>query len=216
MVFIDNEKIMDEFARAAASHQALLSVLVDVDVGLHRCGVPPGEPAACLARAAVRKGLPFRGLVSYEGQLLRKLPGAEREQAVAAAMRPMIETAEALRPRGDRYGNSERSRYGHLLTLWAFTGHDGGLGRLVSAHGHGLPEVLHRLRTYNCAHVGARQNCRGTDRGGYRLEKPSCERGIPTVKDMPALSVRRLTAEHGIIDIKDPATPVEVGEKIEI
>jgi len=33
---------------------------------------------------------------------------------------------------------------------------------------------------------------------------------------MPGLSVRRLTAEHGIIDIKDPATPVEVREKIEI
>jgi len=83
MVCVDNEKIMDEFARAAASHQALLSVLVEVDVGLQRCGVPPGEPAVCLARAAVQKGLRFRGLVGYEGQLLRKLPGTEKEQAVA-------------------------------------------------------------------------------------------------------------------------------------
>jgi D-serine deaminase-like pyridoxal phosphate-dependent protein len=28
--------------------------------------------------------------------------------------------------------------------------------------------------------------------------------------------VRRLTAEHGIIDPRDPASPVEVGDKIEL
>ena len=48
------------------------------------------------------------------------------------------------------------------------------------------------------------------------LKSLSCEHGIPTAKDMPGLSVRRLTAEHGIIDLKDPATPVDVGDKIEI
>lgn len=48
------------------------------------------------------------------------------------------------------------------------------------------------------------------------LKSLSCERGIPMVKDMPGLSVRRLTAEHGIINLKDPAAPAEVGDKIEI
>jgi D-serine deaminase-like pyridoxal phosphate-dependent protein len=36
------------------------------------------------------------------------------------------------------------------------------------------------------------------------------------VKDMRGLSIRRLRAEHGIIDVKDPAAAVEVGDKIEI
>jgi len=48
------------------------------------------------------------------------------------------------------------------------------------------------------------------------LKSLSCERGVPMVKDMRGLSIRRLTAEHGIIDIKDPAAAVEVGDKIEI
>jgi D-serine deaminase-like pyridoxal phosphate-dependent protein len=36
------------------------------------------------------------------------------------------------------------------------------------------------------------------------------------VKDMRGLSIRRLTEEHGIVDIKRPAAAVEVGDKIEI
>jgi len=35
------------------------------------------------------------------------------------------------------------------------------------------------------------------------------------VKDMPGLSMRRLTVEHGIIDVEDPA-PVEVDDEIGI
>jgi D-serine deaminase-like pyridoxal phosphate-dependent protein len=33
---VDNEKVLDDFARAGRNGQAPLSVLVDVDVGLHR------------------------------------------------------------------------------------------------------------------------------------------------------------------------------------
>ena len=47
------------------------------------------------------------------------------------------------------------------------------------------------------------------------LKSLSCERGIPVVKDMRGFPTRRLMAEHGIIDIKDPAAAVEVGDKVE-
>jgi D-serine deaminase-like pyridoxal phosphate-dependent protein len=52
-----------------------------------------------------------------------------------------------------------------------------------------------------------------TDSGRKAL---SCERGIPAVKGVPGLKTRRLTAEHGIIDITDPTTPVAVGDRIEM
>jgi len=48
------------------------------------------------------------------------------------------------------------------------------------------------------------------------LKSLSCERGIPMVKGMRGLSIRRLTPEHAIIDSKEPAAAVEVGGKIEI
>lgn len=48
------------------------------------------------------------------------------------------------------------------------------------------------------------------------LKSLSCECGIKMVKDMRGFSIRRLTAEHGIIDMKNPAAAEEVGDKIEI
>ena len=50
IVCIDNEKIAADLAREARNREIPVSVLVDVDVGLHRCGVPPGDPALRLAR----------------------------------------------------------------------------------------------------------------------------------------------------------------------
>jgi D-serine deaminase-like pyridoxal phosphate-dependent protein len=48
------------------------------------------------------------------------------------------------------------------------------------------------------------------------LKALSCERGVPAVKDLPGLATRRLTAEHGIIDLVDPSSPVQVGDRIEM
>jgi D-serine deaminase-like pyridoxal phosphate-dependent protein len=52
-----------------------------------------------------------------------------------------------------------------------------------------------------------------TDAG---LKSLSCERGLPSPKNLPGLKTRRLTAEHGIIDLVDPTAPVEVGDRIEM
>jgi len=48
------------------------------------------------------------------------------------------------------------------------------------------------------------------------LKTLSCERGLPGVKGPAGLTVRRLTAEHGIIALGDPAAPVQAGDKIEL
>jgi D-serine deaminase-like pyridoxal phosphate-dependent protein len=48
------------------------------------------------------------------------------------------------------------------------------------------------------------------------LKTLSCERGIPAVKDRAGVATRRLTAEHGIIDIQDPSVPLQVGDRIEM
>ncbi len=217
IVCVDNEKIVDELARTAANRHTQLSVLVDVDVGLHRCGVPPGEAAVRMARAALQKGLRLRGLMGYEGQVVRKLPGPEKEQAAGAATRALVETAAALRQEG--------------ITVEILSG--GGTGTYsLSGRFPGMTEI--QAGSYLLMDTDYQKCCTDFDltltvltsvlskTAGERLvvdaglKSLSCERGIPMVKDMPGLSVRRLTAEHGIIDLKDPAAPAEVGDKIEI
>lgn len=79
----------DATVRAAAD-AGLRRVLVDVDVGLPRCGCPPHE-AGAVADVARSLGLEVRGVMGYEGHLmtLGPLGLADRmaqAEAVAAAM----------------------------------------------------------------------------------------------------------------------------------
>jgi D-serine deaminase-like pyridoxal phosphate-dependent protein len=66
---------------AARAEGATLGVLVEVDIGMNRCGVDPGEPALSLARRiAAEPGLRFAGLQGYDGHL-QMLPNAEEKRA---------------------------------------------------------------------------------------------------------------------------------------
>ena len=56
--------------KAARDAEATIDVLVEVDIGMHRCGVAPGEPTLALARKiAAEPGLRFVGLQGYDGHL---------------------------------------------------------------------------------------------------------------------------------------------------
>jgi len=92
IVCVDNEKVAADLALASAQAQTPVSVLVDVDVGLHRCGVPPGDPTVRLVRTVMEKGLRFRGLMGYEGHLSRLMPEQSKTDAIIAALGPLVGT----------------------------------------------------------------------------------------------------------------------------
>jgi D-serine deaminase-like pyridoxal phosphate-dependent protein len=70
---------------AAAAAGGVREVLVDVNVGLPRCGCAP-EDAGRLADLARRSGLTVRGVMGYEGHAMASADRAQRKQAVDAAM----------------------------------------------------------------------------------------------------------------------------------
>ena len=70
---------------AAARAGGVAEVLIDVCVGLPRCGCPPAE-AGRLADAARRAGLEVRGVMGYEGHVVGLEDRAERDTKVAESM----------------------------------------------------------------------------------------------------------------------------------
>lgn len=78
-----------------------IKTLVDVDVGLHRTGVQPGEKALKLA-AFVEKCefLELIGVQGYEGHLQHVHGREERKEKCLEAMRLLVENAEAMRKAG--------------------------------------------------------------------------------------------------------------------
>jgi D-serine deaminase-like pyridoxal phosphate-dependent protein len=66
MVVVDHPEQVRMYAAEAARLGVTLSVLVDLDVGDHRTGIAPGQPALQLAQAIVAEGsLQFQGLQAY-------------------------------------------------------------------------------------------------------------------------------------------------------
>lgn len=80
---------------AAAAHAGIREVLVDVNVGLPRCGCAPADAGriADLARAA---GLSVRGVMGYEGHVVGLADRAARMAGVETAMRLLAEAHAAV------------------------------------------------------------------------------------------------------------------------
>jgi D-serine deaminase-like pyridoxal phosphate-dependent protein len=79
-VAIDSDATLD-----AATAAGIREVLIDVNVGLPRCGCPP-EDAGPLADRARAKGLDVRGVMGYEGHLMMVEPRDKRHADVDSAM----------------------------------------------------------------------------------------------------------------------------------
>ena len=74
----------------AAALAGLRSCLVDVDVGLPRCGCDPAD-AGRLADLARSKGLEVRGVMGYEGHLMAMEDRAKQRELVQSAMALLVQ-----------------------------------------------------------------------------------------------------------------------------
>ncbi|MEL7156760.1 MAG: alanine racemase, partial [Actinomycetota bacterium] len=80
---------------AAAADGGVKQVLIDVEVGLPRCGCLVDE-AGPLADEARRRGLEVRGVMGYEGHLMMVADPAERRSRVERSMGKLLEAHEAV------------------------------------------------------------------------------------------------------------------------
>jgi len=214
---VDNETTIADLSAASARHGVPLHIVVDVDTGLGRCGVPPGEPSLALAKSAVNQGLRLRGVTGYEGHCGRMPPGKEKIEATHRAMGKLVGTAELIRAHG--------------LPVEIVSA--GGTGTYsISGRFPGVTEI--QAGSYVLMDTDYRTVCTDFDlalsvlgtvisrTGNTRLildvglKSISCERGLPVLKNVEGAKIRRLTAEHTIIDILDPDLPLQVGDHAEL
>jgi len=100
-VCVDAEKNVLELARAAEAGGVEIGCLVEVDIGMGRCGVPPGDPALKLARFIERtRGVRLDGLQGYEGHLVFLSEEEGRTKAVTDSINLLTDTAQFIRAAG--------------------------------------------------------------------------------------------------------------------
>ena len=218
MVAVDNERVLSDMARVQRNRKTQFEVLVDINIGLNRCGVPPGEPAVQLAKSAARQGLNMRGIMGYDGHLQSEPPSPQRDEMVRSGCKILADSADLIEASG-------------IPVAIVSTGGTGTYS--ISGDCPGITEVQvgsYLLMDTRYMNLGA-PFCRAIsvlatvvskrDFGHAVLDcgvkAISSERGLPELKGVPGAKLAALHAEHALIDIHpDSSSGFEVGKKLEV
>lgn len=100
---VDGPGNVDPLQAAAARHDATVDVVLEIDTGLGRVGVPQGQPAVDFARyVAAQPNLNVSGVMAYDAQIKSQADGdrAELDRLATAVMDETRETVEAIEDAG--------------------------------------------------------------------------------------------------------------------
>jgi D-serine deaminase-like pyridoxal phosphate-dependent protein len=101
IVAVDDEQNLKQLSSAASNYGVSLGVLVDIDVGMGRCGVRSIDDAIELSkRADNAQGIVFRGVFGYEGHAVFIENREERVRVAKAANAYLMEAAQAIEQAG--------------------------------------------------------------------------------------------------------------------
>jgi D-serine deaminase-like pyridoxal phosphate-dependent protein len=217
IVAVDNPSVVDEMARIAGDQHKLLNVVVDIDLGLKRCGVPDEEAAPKLARVVVDKGLNLRGIMGYEGHLQSLLPGPEKETAVKAAMSKLIRAKKLIEDANIPVEIVSCGGTGDCRIIRDYPGitevQPGSYLLMDSWYAPFAPDFHPALTVLSTVISKTRDERIVVDAG---VKAISGERGLPSIDGMDGLRLRALHAEHAPIEILHASVAVKVGDKIRI
>ncbi len=231
-VAVDNAANLPLLDRSARATGTKLGVLIEVDAGLHRCGVPDAGAALELARlVATFAHLELRGIFTHAGQVY----GASSPSEVAEIGRHegtlMVSIAEILRSEGLPVDEVSVGSTPTAKTAGAVTGvteirpgnyvfHDAiqvGLGVVPEARCslRVLATVISRPAADRVV-LDAGSKTLGLDRGAHGT---SVVQGFGRILGWPGLRLERLSEEHGVaITAPDTAgSPLpRLGDTVEI
>ena len=217
-VAVDDADNVRRLSAAAVAAGVTLGVFLEVNVGMDRCGVEPGEPALALARQVTdAPGLVFAGLQAYEGHLQNVVPFAEREARTRVDMRKALTAKEHIEAAGlpvaavSGCGTGTHTVTGRLpwmteLQCGSYATMD---AQYASVGGADYENALTVLVTVISR---PRPEMAIVDAG---LKAVTPEFGDPTVL-VEGAAWHDFSEEHGEVALSGPAQGLRVGDKIEL
>jgi D-serine deaminase-like pyridoxal phosphate-dependent protein len=209
-----NVRMLDEAAQAAG---ARLEVLLEVDVGMGRCGVRDEQAALHVAKSVARsRNLRFRGLQGYEGHCMGEPDRQVREQKAAAANEKLVAVADYLASRG----LSSQVISGGGTATYYITGANpritevqaGSYSLMDRRHDRLVPETFGIALTVLATVVSRQGNTVVLDAGRKAL---ATEFGPPPLAEVPGACIRSYAEEHCIVDFPD-TPPLSLGDTVEL
>jgi len=224
-VCVDHPDNALALSEAMVQAGASIDVLVEIDVGAGRCGVPPGEAAASLAqRVSQLPGLRFAGLQAYHGSAQHYRTPQERQSAIDSAVAKssatcaMIEALGIPVPRitGAGTGTFELEGTSGVydeLQAGSYIFLDADYARNQAAEGSTFGVFEHSLfllATVMSRPVPERAVCDA----GHKAS--SSDSGYPTVPDIEGAAYVGASDEHGVLRLDRPEVALAIGDKVRL
>ena len=218
MVAVDDAANVADLDAAARAKGVRLRILIEVDIGMNRCGAAPGQPVLDLAREIVASpGLRFEGVMGYEGHTIFLEDVNERIERTEVAMQLLTDSAELLRREGIPVEIVSGGGTGTYFITGAHPGitelqvgsyitmdsQYGGLERIDFAYGLTLLASVISTRGDDLAI---------TDAG---LKAVTRDFGFPLAIDPPGWQLTSLAEEHGFLSRTDGPL-LRPGDKVTI
>ncbi len=212
-------------ASAARDAGVELGALVEIDVGMQRCGVSTSEAALDLARRiADAPGLVFRGLQAYHGMAQHLPTLAERKAAIGGAAAVVRATVDHLERAGiacefvsgagtGTFRMEGTSGLWNELQVGSYVFMDAEYARIGGEDGPRYTEFRHSLFVLATVMSTPSPERVIVDAG---LKSYSAEKGMPTVHDGHGLEVVGASDEHGKIVVAAGARPPRLGERLQL
>ena len=217
IVAVDNVDNVAALAAATRDAGVRLSVVIEVNIGLERAGVEPGEPCLALARSIARHpSLRFAGVMAWEGQAAPILDPAAKAEAVRAAVAKLASSAELCRRAGievEIVSCGGTGTYALSAVQPGVTEIQAGGGIFCDVHyrthyGIEHPYAMTLMTTVTSRPNPTRVICDAGKKamsGDAALPQPMLE-GVKSV---------RLSAEHATIELDRPNRELRVGDPLE-
>ena len=219
MVCADQFENVQAIDWAAEAKGVRPRVLIEVDVGMQRAGVLPGEPTVSLARRIARlRHVRFAGLQTWEAHALFEPDLGKKKRMIEEALGKLTDTAQAIRDAGIPVG---------IISC-------GGTGTYrISAFVPGITEIeagggiycdISYRRNMGVEHEFA-LTILSTVTSRPHPARVICDAGFKTTNAHDAtpevlgeIAVKEfvMSAEHGIIRLAESSVSPRVGDKIEI
>jgi D-serine deaminase-like pyridoxal phosphate-dependent protein len=220
-VCVDDADNILELGRAAARFGATIEVLVEIDVGMRRCGVPPGRAAVELARlAADQQHLEFGGLQAYHGSAQHIVDPDERRAAVDRAITMTAETIALMGEAGlacrtiggagtGTFPIEAASGVFNELQAGSYIFLDAAYARNEGAFGASSFE--HALFVHATVMSRPAEDRAVLDAG---LKSFSVDSGLPVAVDAPGTTYTGASDEHGVISLAPGCQDLPLGSKL--
>jgi len=220
-VCVDDAGNVRDLEAAAKRAGARIDVYIELEVGMHRCGVAPGEPALALARAiAASPSLRFAGIHAYHGRAQHIRSIADRRAVIGSAAAAVRSTRVLLEKNNIPCPTVTGAGSGTFmfeveLGVWdeiqpgSYVFMDRDYARNEWAPP--MPRFEHSLFVLATVMSRPYPDLAIVDAG---LKASSTDSGMPGVWERPGLAFTRASDEHGWIEIAPGAVAPGLGDKL--